>query len=295
MSTFNARYCRPRYILEAIPVYLFFGLCRLLPLDWASGFGGRLARMIGPAMGVSRRAEYNLRRAMPELGASARKKIIRGMWDNLGRVAGEYPHLQGLLRHNRISRTGEEFIGALISQGQGGIVVSGHIGNWETGPMVSAQLGAPLAVMYRAPNNPYVDWLIKKARQKSAPLTLPKGADGAIRLMRHLRNKGYAGILIDQKLNEGIDVSFFGIDARTTHAPAELALRFGCPIVIARAVRTGGAHYHIEIVPVEIPNTGDRAADSAALTRTMTSLLERWIREHPEQWLWLHNRWPKEA
>ena len=152
----------------------------------------------------------------------------------------------------------------------------------------------PLAVIYRAPNNPYVDWLIKHARLKITPFAVPKGMDGAIQIMRHLRNKGFAGILIDQKLNEGIPVPFFGMDAFTTPAPAELSLRFGTIIVLARVIRRQGAHFDVEIIEVTTPNTGDRAADVLALTQRMTQQLEQWIREYPEQWLWLHNRWPKD-
>ncbi|MGB4102005.1 MAG: lauroyl acyltransferase [Alphaproteobacteria bacterium] len=290
----NPRFYRPRYILEAIPVFLFYGLCAALPLDAASGFGGWLARTIGPLMGISRRAEHNLRRAMPELDATARKKIIRGMWDNLGRVVAEYPHLSNLIAKNRIAIVGQEWLVDMAQQGRGGLIISGHLANWETGPVTSAHFGAPMAVIYRAPNNPYVDWLIKRARLKVSAGAVPKGTDGAIRLMRHLRNKGCVGILIDQKLNEGIDVPFFGIKARTTPAPAELGIRFGCPMVLARCIRRQGAYFSIEIRPVVLPHTDSRIADVAALTHTLTAQLESWIREYPEQWLWLHNRWPKE-
>ncbi len=290
----NPRFYRPRYILEAIPVFLFYGLCALLPLDAASGFGGWLGRTIGPLMGISRRADRNLRRAMPELDAAARRRIIRGMWDNLGRVVAEYPHLPEFIAKNRITVTGAQWIKDMARLGRGGIIMSGHIANWETGPLTAAHLGAPMAVIYRAPNNPYVDWLIKRARLKVSPLTVPKGTEGAIKLMRHLRNKGQVGILIDQKLNEGIEVPFFGINARTTPTPAELSIRFGCPMVMARCIRRGGAYFDVEILEAITPHTSDRVADAATLTRAMTAQLERWIREYPEQWLWLHNRWPKE-
>lgn len=290
----NPRWYKPRYLLEAFPVYLFMGLCAALPLDAASATGGWLARTIGPLMGVSRRAERNLEKALPTLSPTERKIIIRGMWDNLGRVAAEYPHLPDLMRLNRIGGEGHAIVQAMIDGKKGGIVIGGHLANWEIGPLASGTLGMPLAVIYRAPNNPYVDWLIRRMRQKISCLTLPKSTDGAIQLMRHLRNGGYAGILIDQKQNEGISIPFFGHDARTTHAPAELAIRFGCPIVAARVERLSGAHFRMTLVPFTPPNTGNRPADVATLTHTLTAQLEAWIRERPEQWLWLHNRWPKD-
>lgn len=290
----NPRFYRPRYILEAIPVFLFYGLCALLPLDAASGLGGWLARTVGPLMGISRRAERNLQRAMPELDATARQRIIRGMWDNLGRVFAEYPHLSEFITKNRLTSIGHNWITDMVAQGRGGIIISGHIANWEMGPVLAARLGAPMAVVYRAPNNPYVDWLIKRARLKVAPMTVPKGGEGAIKLMRHLRNKGYLGILIDQKLNEGIVVPFFGMDAHTTPAPAEFSIRFGCPMVIARCIRRQGARFDVEIIEAKLPPMENRTEAAAIFTRAMTTQLESWIREYPEQWLWLHNRWPKE-
>jgi Kdo2-lipid IVA lauroyltransferase/acyltransferase len=289
----NRRWYKPRYIAEAMPVYVFYAVCAALPLDAASALGGGLARLIGPLMGVSRRAERNVQQALPHLTAPERRRIIQGMWDNLGRVAAEYPHLPDLMRLNRIGGEGQAVVAGLLAGGKGGIVVAGHLANWEIGPLAAGNLGMHLAVMYRAPNNPYVDWLIRRARQKIACLTLPKGADGAMKLMRHVRNGGYAGLLIDQKQNDGISVPFFGHAARTTPAPAELALRYGRPIVAARVERLGGAHFRMVLVPFTPPQTGNHAADVAALTASLTAQLEVWITERPEQWLWLHNRWPQ--
>lgn len=289
----NPRYFCPRYILEAVPVFLFYGLCAVLPLGAASGFGGWLARTIGPLMGVSRRAENNLRRAMPELDSRQRRRIIRGMWDNLGRVAAEYPHMAAMFASGRIGGDHAEALRAMRAQNKGGLIISGHLGNWELGALVSGAFDVPMAVLYRAPNNPYVDWLIRRARLHTAGQVYAKGATGTLGLMRHLRAGGYSGILIDQKLNEGIMVPFFGLPAATTTAPAEMAMRFGLPIIVARVVRLQGARFAVECRTVAVPRTADRRADAVALTTALTAQLEVWIREHPEQWLWLHNRWPK--
>ncbi len=292
----NPRYYRPRYILEALPVFLFYGICTLLPLDAASGFGGWVARTLGPLMGVSRRAERNLQRALPELDANGRRHIIRGMWDNLGRVVAEYPHMTTMYKLGRITDDYTPALLAMREQAKGGMIISGHLGNWELGSLVSASLQMPMLVIYRAPNNPYVDWLIRRARLHTAGKALPKGAEGAMGLLRHLRAGGYSGILIDQKLNEGVTVPFFNLPAATTPAPAELASRLGTPLIISRVVRLQGAHFRVEcrnFTPP--PRSDDRKADVLAVTAALTAQLEAWIREHPEQWLWLHNRWPQAA
>lgn len=281
-----------RYLAEAIPAYAFFGLCKILPLDAASALGGWLGRTIGPWMGVTRRAERNLARAMPELSKERRKEVICGMWDNLGRVGAEYMHLDDLFRLNRIEGSGLDIVKAMINDGKPGIIVGAHLANWEVAPLAAEQVGLSLATIYRRPNNPYVARLIAYARRSTSSISAPKGAEGVITLLRHMRNGGHIGLLIDQKLNEGISVPFFGLEARTTPAHAELALRHACPLAVARVERLKGAHFRMTLQPpLDLPATGDRARDVEILTRQTTKILEDWIREKPEQWLWLHNRW----
>jgi KDO2-lipid IV(A) lauroyltransferase len=120
-----------------------------------------------------------------------------------------------------------------------------------------------------------------------------KGAEGAIKLARILARGGHAGMLVDQKLNAGIAVPFFGRDAMTAPAAMQLGLRFRIPIVPLRTERLGGARFRITLLPpLEPPATGDRDADVRILMERMNALLETWIRERPEQWLWVHKRWP---
>jgi Kdo2-lipid IVA lauroyltransferase/acyltransferase len=99
--------------------------------------------------------------------------------------------------------------------------------------------------------------------------------------------------LADQKLNDGIAVPFFGRPAMTAPALALLALHFDCAVLPARVERLGGAHFRLTLYPLlDLPHSGDRDADAAALMRTVNATLEGWIRERPEQWFWVHSRWP---
>jgi KDO2-lipid IV(A) lauroyltransferase len=103
-------------------------------------------------------------------------------------------------------------------------------------------------------------------------------------------------MLVDQKMNDGIAVPFFDRPAMTASAVAELALKFRCPVVPLRCERLGGAHFRVTALPpLLLPDTGDRIADSYSLMLNINQLIESWIREHPEQWLWLHRRWPAES
>ncbi len=102
------------------------------------------------------------------------------------------------------------------------------------------------------------------------------------------------GILVDQKMNDGISVPFMGREAMTAPALAELALRYDCPVVPAHVVRLSGATFEVFVEePLVVKKTGNRHLDVAALMEQVNQTMETWVREHPEQWLWVHNRWPK--
>jgi KDO2-lipid IV(A) lauroyltransferase len=114
--------------------------------------------------------------------------------------------------------------------------------------------------------------------------------------LTHLRKGGPHGVLVDQKLNDGIAVPFFGQLAMTAPATAAFALRFGCPVIAGRVERLGPARFRLIVEPpLRLPDSGDRQADILSLTTEINAVLERWVRDRPDHWLWLHRRWPKQA
>jgi Kdo2-lipid IVA lauroyltransferase/acyltransferase len=268
----------------------------------ASNLGGYVARKLGPWLPVSRIADANLRYALPQLDAAARARVIRGVWDNLGRTAAELPHLAGLQRTTAgpgWECSDDSQLRALQERGGPALLFSGHLANWEIGLRVAASFGLTVSWFYRAASNPLADRVIQSLRRDGmgadVPL-FPKGADGARAALAHLRRGGLLGMLVDQKLNEGIAVPFFGRDAMTTTALAHFALRVRCPVIPIYPVRLGPARFRIICdPPLILPDNGDRQEDVYALTVMMNATLERWIRERPECWLWLHRRWPKET
>ncbi|MBI3517141.1 MAG: lipid A biosynthesis lauroyl acyltransferase [Proteobacteria bacterium] len=277
--------------VEALALSLVLLLLRVLPLDWASGLGGAVARAIGPRLPVSDQARQNLRRALPALDAAAVERVVRGVWDNLGRVVGEYPHLRRI-GATRVELIGIEHFQALRDDGAPGICFTGHIGNWELLPVMAARHGVRLSTVYRAANNRYVDRLLRILRSDAAEL-IPKGSAGARQMIAALGRGGHLGMLVDQKMNDGIEAGFFGRPAMTAPALAQLALKYDCPVLPARVERIGGARFRVIVEPpLALARSGDRAADTRALTETVNRHLERWIADKPEQWLWLHRRWP---
>ncbi len=284
------------HALEGGLAYALFALVRVLPVDWASALGGVLARLIGPLSPVQRRAARNLARALPELSDAERRRTLRAMWDNLGRVAAEYPHLGRFAPYrdnSPVEVVGVEHIDEAKADGKGGIFFSGHVGNWEIAALAVEGRGIPVALVYRAPNNPIVDRLIRRCRGPVAKLRVPKGPAGARDMLRHLKAGGHLAMLIDQKMNDGIAVPFFGRDAMTAPALAELALKYDVPVYPVRVERLEGARFRITIHPkLMLPRTGDRNADVVATMLQVNQMLETWIRERPAQWLWVHRRWP---
>jgi Kdo2-lipid IVA lauroyltransferase/acyltransferase len=277
-------------------------LLRALGPVRASNLCGGLARTIGPLLPVSKVADANLRMAMPELDQAARRQVIRGVWENLGRTAGEFAHV-GRLAENGSGPgwevVGAEHIEALAARGGPAILFTGHIGNWEVLPLATARKGVPFATLYRPADNPLIDEIILELRRASEGANerlFPKGAQGARQTLQHLRQGGYVGLLQDQKMNDGIEVRFFGRKAMTASALAALALKIGCPVLPTYAQRIAPARFRVTYEkPLPLPASGNRAADVAALTQTVNDRLEDWIRAKPESWLWLHRRWPKEV
>jgi KDO2-lipid IV(A) lauroyltransferase len=283
--------------LETLLVRLGFGFLRWLSPQAASNVGGAVARAIGPLLPVSRVADMNLRRALPDRTKQQRKALIRDVWESLGRTVGEMPHIASL--GPAASGPGWEVEGEENFAGIAGptIFFSAHIGNWEVTPRVALLHGVPFASFYRAAGNAAVDAIIVRMREEAAgnQPQFAKGAAGARAAVAHLRAGGRVALLADQKLNDGIPAPFFRRMAMTAPAPAALALRFDCPLIPSHCVRIGPARFRVRVEkPLPHPATGERARDVAELTAAMNATIERWIRETPGQWLWLHRRWPKE-
>jgi KDO2-lipid IV(A) lauroyltransferase len=281
--------------LEGSGAALCFGAFGLLPLDWASVIGGALARAIGPRLGISKRARLNIGRALPGLSEAEIAEIIAGMWDNLGRVTAEYPHLHEIRVFEpggRVETHGFEHMDRAVAAGRRMIIFSGHIANWEIGMLAAVQYGAEVAQIYRAANNPLIDRMIIRFRSIGGEL-IPKGTVAARRAIAVLRRGAHLTMLADQKMNDGIPVPFFGRPAMTVSALAVLALRFDCDVLPARVERLGRARFRLTVFPpLTLPRSGNHHANVATLMAQVNQILEDWIRDRPEQWFWLHRRWP---
>src|SRR5580698_2412066 len=212
-----------RYSAEAAVFFAFMALFRVMGLEAASRLGGWIGRNIFvwlPPDGVAR---ANLALAFPEKTQAERDAIRRTMWDNLGRVVGEYPHLDKFTPKGEDPRVGYSFSQGVTLDSlakQPVIFLSAHLANWEMMPILAQQIGLDAAAVVRPPNNPYVANWVARQRRINGPATLIAKQNAARPMLAHLRSGKALCILVDQKLREGIAVPFFGRDAMTTPAPA---------------------------------------------------------------------------
>jgi len=286
------------YIIETILLLIWILLCRTLGIKLSSNIGGKLAESIGPITKFDKTAEKNLKKVFPKLNKKKVENIKKNMWNNIGRNAGELIFAKNLDpyvdKKNRFEIIGEKYLKNLINKNSGAILFSAHIGNWEICPLIMTRRGEEVTSIYRHANNPYTEIIIQKLR-KSICLYAPKGPKGANILFKTLRQKKYAAVLADQKLNEGLSINFLGFPAKTASAIAELSIRLSVPIIPVHVERIKGVKFkYIIEKPIELPNSKLKHKDKVLfILLKINKIIEKWIIKKPEQWLWIHNRWEK--
>ncbi len=286
-----------RWPLEAAGFYLWIGFCAILPVETASNMGGWLGKTIGTRTGLSRRAYRNLRVAFPEKDQDELDRIVAGMWESLGRTAAEYAHLRTITAagSGRVELAGLEHTQPAVEATRPSIFVSGHFANWEVMHIVGARLRPDCTTIVRDPNNPHILRLLEQRRNVQGGQRVSKGAEAARAAIATLKHNGLVAMLVDQRMSDGIAAPFFGHPALSPPAAAQMALRFDAALLAARLERTGPARFRMTFTPpLDLPREGDRSARVLALTTEINRILEGWIRERPEEWLWLHRRWPKD-
>lgn len=285
--------------LEYGLVLALFSFLRMLGVDAASALGGAFLGFVGPMIRpISKRGEANLSMIFPDWDKQRIQRTIRGVWTNLGRTGAEFAHLDAFGVGGpdaRIEVRGRERLSRLAASGKPAIFVSGHFANWEAMTIVLRAAGIPHALVYRTANNPLVDRLIRRERERTMTAhQIPKGARGARALVECLRARRSIAMLIDQKLTDGVIAPFMGRDAPTGAAAARLALKYGAPIHYGSSERLGGARFRVTVHPaIAFEPTGDQDADILALTTLINAAIENDVRARPDQWLWLHRRWGK--
>ncbi len=270
-----------------------------------ANFAGALMRKLGPLFKEHRIGRDNLRAAFPEKSDAEIDKILAGVWDNLGRVAAEFAHLDefqvegaedahaSMPRTIRLSPQTIERYHRIRASGRPVIAFASHLANWEISALVVKLLGFKSAVLYRRPNIAAIGDVVTQMRAPLMGELVRSGLDAPVKLARLLQSGIHVGMLADQYDVRGVEVTFFGRRCRANPLLALLARQVECPIIGMRVVRLPDGHgFWGEITdPIEPPRGADGRVDIQGTTQAITSVIEGWVREHPEQWLWLHRRW----
>jgi KDO2-lipid IV(A) lauroyltransferase len=275
-------------------------LIRLVDLERAAGATAWLMRRIGPRLKGHRVARENLVAAYPEKPADEIERILGGMWDNLGRVFVEYAHIDRIWDFDparadcgRIIFEGESRSNYLAFMEERGprVFFGAHLANWEF-LIWATRSPVEAAVIYRPAKVAAIDRELARIRTQSGCGLIPASGKALFAIRNLLRRRGSVGFLVDEHFPGGIDVTFFGRPCTATPIFAELARRYDCLIQGGRVVRQPGERFRIEITePLAAPRDADGKVDVAATMRMITGIIEGWVRENPEQWLWLQRRW----
>lgn len=302
-TALRRRRSAPRQALDwliANAVFVVLRTVRLLPADRAVAFGGWVGRSLAPLFPSNRIGHRNLRYALPELSEAERKRILRDSWDNLGRTAVEYLFLdrifdvakgQGRLP-DRVELRGEDLFHAIKKSKRPSIIFSAHLANWELLAVCAAAYELDLTVLFRPPNNAFIAERLNDVRGATMGPLVVSRAGASFMLGGALERGGHVGLLVDQHYGRGVATSFFGRPARTNPMLGILARRFDCPVYAARCIRMPRGRFRLELTgPIDLPRDAEGAIDVAGAMRTVTGIVEGWVRERPEQWLWVHRRW----
>ncbi|WP_018698764.1 lipid A biosynthesis lauroyl acyltransferase [Amorphus coralli] len=295
----KARTLRAADWLFAKTVVALVRLVRLLPARWAIDFGGWASRTVGPLLPADRTGRDNLAAAYPDMPEAERRRILNGVWDNLGRTATEFLFLDEVFDFDFENPTAghfdvqgiEQFIEIRDSETPC-IVFTAHLANWELLPVCAATFGLDVSVLFRPLNNARLARELDVVRGGVMGGLVPSQPGAVAALDGILAKGGHVGILVDQRFGRGLTLPFFGQPAKTNPLLAKLARRHDCNVYAARTVRKPEGRFYMELNgPLDLPRDAEGAVDVEATTAFVNDVVEGWVREHPEQWLWLHRRW----
>lgn len=277
-----------------------FGILRLLGPDRSSDLGGWLLRTASPLIPVNRVALANIRATFPEMPEPEVRRIARAAWENLGRVAAEYAHLKTLFdydyhhpdRPTRVEVTGIEHFIALKDDDKPGLIFSAHLANWELPAICAATYGLETTAVFRAPNDPAIAAVVHEIRSGAMGGLAAAKQGAAFAMQGVLERGGHLGMLIDQHFTRGVVVPFLGRPALTNPILGKFARRFECPVHGVRVIRLPNRRFRIALTPpLDLPRDAAGEIDVRGAMAMMTAVVEGWVREYPEQWLWMHRRW----
>jgi KDO2-lipid IV(A) lauroyltransferase len=278
---------------------LLFKLIRWSDFERSSNFAARVARRIGPRLRGHRTARANLTAAYPEKSAAEIERILAEMWDNLARLAVEYVNLDRLVdpanpNSGRIVVAPDtlETLARLREDGKPAVLFTSHLASYEVGAIWVERNGLNLAIFYNPSNFGPLSEQLAAMQKNTMGRLVESGPDAVWRLRDALKSGLHLALFADQHFANGVDVEFFGRPCKANPMAARFAQFFNCPVHGFRAIRLPDNRIQVEFTDeIPMPRSGDGKIDITAAMQAITATIENWIRERPEQWLWLQRRW----
>jgi KDO2-lipid IV(A) lauroyltransferase len=274
---------------------------RKLNVDIMSDIAGGFMRRVGPWLPEHRVGRANLAAAFPEKTTAEIEALLLGVWDNLGRVAAEFAHIDRLWDYHSPQRKRRRIMDSdeserialrLRDDGKPALVFAAHLANWELAAVAATSYGVDTTVLYRRPNLRAVSDAVIALRAGCMGTLIPTNREAPIKLAEALQRGSHVALLVDQYHLYGVDVTFFGRRTKANPLIARLARHFDCPIHGIRVVRHPNHRFRVEVTEAITPARDfEGKIDIAGTMQVITDVVEGWVREHPEQWLWLHRRW----
>ena len=276
-------------------------MVRAVDPDKMADFTGWMMSRIGPLLPESRIGRANLAVAFPEKSQAEIDTILRGCWDNLGRMGAEFAHLDRLWSYDReqptrgridLAQPDIERFHKLLDDGKPALIFAAHLANWELPAICATTYNLDSAVLYRRPNISRIDRWLTETRTAHMGELISTDLDAPMKIADALQRGAHVGILVDQYYSRGVPVAFFGRQTLANPLLARLAQHFDCPIHGTRIIRLENHRFRAELTDeIKPARDANGKIDIAGTMQIITSVVEQWIRQCPEQWLWMHRRW----
>ncbi len=284
--------------LETVGYDIVTNLVRLLPVDVASDLGAAIFKTLGPMTSLRKLVRKNLDLAFPDKDEAWKARVTVEQWDNLGRTFAELIMMDRItVANGRIVVENMQRLRDIAASGRPVVFISGHFANFEIMPSAILEAGIICQITYRAINNPYIDKRVRTARARyGVKLFAPKGGDGAKEILAGMARGESSALMNDQKFNRGVATPFFGRIVETAPGPAKFAQKFGTVLQPMSVYRLDKARFKVVVHdPLPVDNTGQRSRDIETTVCKVSQFIEDVVRERPEEWFWVHKRWPDDA
>ncbi len=283
--------------LEVALVTVIANVIRYMPYRMTQSFGAGLAEFIHNVIGIRKKhAISELLKAYPDKDEAWAANITKKVYRHFGMVAVEMAMTPQLVKTNFKNRLMMDdcclkLLDEGLEHGKGMLIVSGHLGNWEMSGAAAAHNGYPVNYIVGNQSNSAIEEIMDKYRRMSG-IKIIKKLDAGRAMLKVLRSNEACAVMIDQDARKhGIFVPFFGRPASTPLGVARFACKLDSTVLMMHTWRDEKNIIHVKLEKVEVPNSGDKDQDIYDLTANMTKMLEGYIRQNPDQWLWLHRRW----